>query len=180
MGLFDFVKNGGANVFGAGKMDSAEVESYLRTEFGERVTSLKAAVEDGTVRLVGICDTQATMEKVVLMAGNIKGVEKVNDHFLRVVKPDEVLQKHGEAPTPPPAVSPEEMPPVEELDTESLEDIDPVKSRFYTIQSGDTLSGIAKQFYGDPMKYTELFEANKEVIKDANLIYPGQTIRIPE
>ncbi|NNE33925.1 MAG: peptidoglycan-binding protein LysM [Rhodothermales bacterium] len=51
--------------------------------------------------------------------------------------------------------------------------------RFYTIEKGDSLSKIAKEYYGDPMKYKELFEANKEVIKDPDLIYPGQQIRVP-
>ncbi|MGG7047861.1 MULTISPECIES: peptidoglycan-binding protein LysM [unclassified Campylobacter] len=51
---------------------------------------------------------------------------------------------------------------------------------FYTIQKGDNLSKIAKQFYGDANKYPKIFEANREVIKDANLIYPGQKIRIPK
>ncbi len=51
---------------------------------------------------------------------------------------------------------------------------------FYTIQKGDSLSKIAQQKYGDPMKWKALFEANREVIKDPDLIYPGQQIRIPE
>lgn len=51
--------------------------------------------------------------------------------------------------------------------------------RFYTIEKGDSLSKIAKEYYGDPMKYKELFEANREVIKDPDLIYPGQQIRVP-
>ncbi len=51
---------------------------------------------------------------------------------------------------------------------------------FYTIQKGDSLSKIAQQQYGDPMKWKTLFEANREVIKDPDLIYPGQQIRIPE
>lgn len=51
---------------------------------------------------------------------------------------------------------------------------------FYTVESGDSLSLIAKQFYGDAMKYTVLFEENREVIEDPNKIYPGQKIRIPK
>lgn len=51
---------------------------------------------------------------------------------------------------------------------------------YYTIVKGDNLSKISKKFYGDPNKYNKIFEANKEVIKDANLIYPGQKIRIPK
>ncbi len=51
--------------------------------------------------------------------------------------------------------------------------------QYYTIESGDSLSKIAKQFYGNAMDYPKLVDANKEVIKDADLIYPGQKIRIP-
>ena len=50
---------------------------------------------------------------------------------------------------------------------------------YYTIVSGDSLSKIAKKYYGNAMDYPKLFEANKEVIKDPNLIYPGQKIRVP-
>jgi nucleoid-associated protein YgaU len=50
---------------------------------------------------------------------------------------------------------------------------------YYTIKRGDTLSAIAKQFYGKANDYPRIFEANREVIKDADLIYPGQKIRIP-
>ncbi|ASJ74699.1 peptidoglycan-binding protein LysM [Granulosicoccus antarcticus] len=50
---------------------------------------------------------------------------------------------------------------------------------YYTVQSGDSLSKIAKSYLGDAMAYPALFEANREVIKDADLIYPGQKIRIP-
>ena len=50
---------------------------------------------------------------------------------------------------------------------------------YYTIVSGDSLSKIAKKFYGNAMDYPKLFEANREVIKDADLIYPGQKIRVP-
>lgn len=53
-------------------------------------------------------------------------------------------------------------------------------TQYYIIKSGDTLSAIAKQFYGDANKYNQIFEANREVIKDANLIFPGQKIRIPK
>lgn len=53
------------------------------------------------------------------------------------------------------------------------------KVEFYVIQRGDTLSGIAKKYLGNAMKYPQIFEANREVIKDPDLIYPGQKIRIP-
>jgi nucleoid-associated protein YgaU len=50
---------------------------------------------------------------------------------------------------------------------------------YYIIKSGDTLSAIAQHYYKDPNKYPKIFEANREVIKDPNLIFPGQKIRIP-
>jgi nucleoid-associated protein YgaU len=49
----------------------------------------------------------------------------------------------------------------------------------YEIRKGDTLSAIAKRFYGNANAYPRVFEANREVIKDPDLIYPGQKIRIP-
>lgn len=52
-------------------------------------------------------------------------------------------------------------------------------TQYYIIKSGDTLSAIAQHFYKDANKYPKIFEANREVIKDANLIFPGQKIRIP-
>jgi nucleoid-associated protein YgaU len=55
------------------------------------------------------------------------------------------------------------------------EDVD-----YYEIQSGDTLSKIAKQFCGDPNAYPAIFEANREVIKDPDQIFVGQKIRIPK
>ncbi len=54
------------------------------------------------------------------------------------------------------------------------------KVEYYIIQKGDSLSKISKQYYGNAMDYPKIFEANREVIKDADLIYPGQKIRIPK
>jgi len=51
---------------------------------------------------------------------------------------------------------------------------------YYIIQKGDTLSAIAKKQYGNANDYPKIFEANREVIKDPNLIFPGQKIRIPK
>lgn len=53
------------------------------------------------------------------------------------------------------------------------------ESTFYTVKSGDSLSKIAKEVYGDAMKYPEIFEANKPMLKDPDKIYPGQVLRIP-
>jgi len=53
------------------------------------------------------------------------------------------------------------------------------KEQAYTVQSGDTLSKISKEFYGDANRYMKIFDANKDQLKDPNTIKPGQTLRIP-
>lgn len=53
------------------------------------------------------------------------------------------------------------------------------QATFYTVQRGDTLSAIAKDHYGNAMKYPVIFEANKPMLEDPDKIYPGQVLRIP-
>lgn len=52
-------------------------------------------------------------------------------------------------------------------------------SKTYTVVSGDSLWAIAVKFYGNGSKYTTIFNSNKSVIKNPNLIYPGQKLVIP-
>lgn len=52
-------------------------------------------------------------------------------------------------------------------------------SQYHKVVKGDSLSKIAKKFYGDAMKYPEIFEANKPMLTDPDKIYPGQVLRIP-
>jgi len=49
----------------------------------------------------------------------------------------------------------------------------------YTVVSGDSLSKIAKHFYGEANKWRRIFEANRDIIKDPDLIHPGQVLTIP-
>ncbi len=113
------------------------------------VQPLDVKYDDGVVTMSGLASSQAAKEKAVLMAGNVEGVEKVIADNIEVTAPPEP------AAAPEPAV------------------------QYYVIERGDTLGGIAKQFYGNAMKYPEIFEANREVIEDPDKIYPGQKIRIP-
>lgn len=140
MGLFDFMKNVGTDLFGIGKDEAKEVESLLKKELGDQVADLTVAHNEGIITLNGSCIDEAAKEKAILLAGNVKGVGQVNSDGLSA----------------------------------------PQASQFYTIQSGDSLSKIAKEFYGDAMKYPVLFEANREVIKHPDKIYPGQQIRVPK
>ena len=142
MGLFDFLKNIGKDV-DEGK-EAEQIKTHLETAFASSIDGLNVVFDDGTVTLSGQADSFATKQKAVLMAGNVKNVEKVDD-----------------------------------LLTVQVEDPEP-EPRFYTVEKGDSLSKIAKEVYGDFKKWEELFEANKEVIENPDLIYPGQQIRIPE
>lgn len=62
----------------------------------------------------------------------------------------------------------------------SLLEAPAAQETIYTVKSGDSLSKIAKSHYGDPMKYMEIFNVNKDILKDPNIIHPGQQLRIPK
>jgi len=69
---------------------------------------------------------------------------------------------------------------------EDMPDFSNVKSgasstatRIYEVVSGDSLSKIAKREYGDANKWKQIFEANRDLIKDPNKIFPGQKLKIP-
>ena len=53
------------------------------------------------------------------------------------------------------------------------------EAQFHDVVRGDTLSAIAKKFYGDANKYPKIFEANKPMLSHPDKIYPGQKLRIP-
>ena len=53
------------------------------------------------------------------------------------------------------------------------------ESKYHEVKSGDTLSKIAKEAYGDANAYMKIFEANKPMLSNPDKIYPGQKLRIP-
>ncbi len=53
------------------------------------------------------------------------------------------------------------------------------ESAYREVKSGDTLSKIAKEAYGDANAYMQIFEANKPMLSNPDKIYPGQMLRIP-
>ena len=56
---------------------------------------------------------------------------------------------------------------------------EPVKAQVITVQPGFTLWGIASKSYGDGILYVRVYEANKDQIRDPDLIYPGQVFTVP-
>ena len=58
--------------------------------------------------------------------------------------------------------------------------VGPPEPRFYVVQKGDTLSKIAKQFFGNTTDWRRIYEANRDRIKDPDMIQPGWKLTIPE
>lgn len=158
MGLFSFLKNAGAKLFGkkAEENDAVKAAADEAAENASKVASLTAVINasgigvedlsielnDDTAVIYGKVNSVSDKEKIVLMVGNTEDIATVDDRM-------------------------------------SVE-IDEPESDFYVVKSGDSLSKIAKEFYGDMMKYPVIFEANKPMLTDPDLIYPGQTLRIPK
>ncbi|APZ45904.1 peptidoglycan-binding protein LysM [Polaribacter reichenbachii] len=152
MGIFSFIKNAGAKVFGIGKTteeENAEKSEQLRAAIVSHqleVKDLGIEVEDDAVKLWGEAVDLTIKEKVVLVVGNTNGIASVEDNLtvaeVEVINEAEIAQ-------------------------------------FYTVISGDTLGKIAKDFYGNAMKYPVIFEANKPMLSHPDKIYPGQVLRIP-
>ena len=71
---------------------------------------------------------------------------------------------------------------IEAVDDTGLTSPQPQATRpkTYEVQSGDTLSSIAKAQFGDANAYNKIFEANRPMLKDPDEIYPGQVLIIPE
>ena len=153
MGFFDFFKDAGKKLLGKGD-DAEAIKNEIESSFDELpIDGLVVEVNDDSVTLAGVAKDQATKEKAILIAGNVEGIAAVNGDQLVT------LQQ------------------IAESNTREEEVFEPV---FYTIKKGDTLWGIAQDFYKDGSKYPLIVEANIEVIKDPDLIDPGQAIRIPE
>ena len=153
MGLLDFIKDKGKDLFGGREGNEAEeIKKEIERALGSNISGLGVRFDNGRVTLQGRAKSQAAKEKATLIAGNVQGVSNVEDDGITV----DGAQTAGATTTA----------------TAS-------RSTYYTIQSGDTLSKIAKEKYGDPNAYTKIFEANREVIGDPDKIYPGQQIRIP-
>jgi len=165
MGFFDFMSDKGKSLLGT-ENDAEAIKAEIESSFEEPpVEGLVVDVDGESVTLAGIAKDFDTREKVILIVGNLKGVGQVNADQLITT---EMI----------PNTSNEENP--EEDDSSKEQNIEIPEEIFYTIADGDTLWAIATKFYDDGNKYTHIVDANIEVIKDADLIYPGQTIRIPE
>jgi nucleoid-associated protein YgaU len=89
-------------------------------------------------------------------------------------KPDFSNVQSGSSSTAPPA------PKADFSNVQSgVESTAPAASQTYTVNKGDTLSKIAKEFYGSANRWHEIFDANRDQISNPDLIKPGQVLKIP-
>lgn len=182
MGLFDFVKEAGAKVgIGESKEEKAAKEAAASAERAAEVASkirarkAQAAKAERMERLAENKKAAGLERYIKTMGFEVDGLDirfddglatvsgKVKDQSTR----EKVILAIGN---------------VEGVGqvSDDIEVADPTEeSEMHVVQKGDTLSAIAKEHYGDAMKYPVIFEANKPMLKDPDLIYPGQVLRIP-
>lgn len=179
MGIFDFMKSAGEKIFKPGEArKEAAIKAHLDS-FGSDFAGVSVEVDGDVATLAGSVPSTTAREKAVLIAGNIDSIDKVDDRL--VVKatsrgasaPDFSNVSGGVASTEAGLGSGASTGGLGSPGGEGG------ASQFYTVKSGDTLSKIAKEFYGEANKYTQIFEANKPMLKDPDKIYPGQMLRIP-
>ena len=71
------------------------------------------------------------------------------------------------------------MPDFSDVQGGSSSSAPPPATKTYTVKAGDSLSKIAKQLYGDANKWRTIYQANRDLIKNPDLIHPGQVLTIP-
>jgi hypothetical protein len=160
MGIIDFLKE----KLGGGP-DADAIKAHVAS-LGLRVQSLGLTIDDGVATVTGLAVNRAEASKIVMAIGNSDGITRV-DNQMRVP-----LSSIQPAATPAAAAAPGG-------DPAGDVDADEEAVVFYPVAKGDTLSGIAKRLYGDPMKYPKIFEANQPMLTDPDKIYPGQVLRVP-
>ncbi|VAW45181.1 hypothetical protein MNBD_GAMMA03-845 [hydrothermal vent metagenome] len=165
MGFFDFIADAGANLF-KGDEPEPEITKPIAVHIkdaGVVTDNLKVRFAMGAVTLSGYLPNQDQQQKAVLVAGNIKGVQSVQDNIVLGNPPVDVAEQEA----------------AQVKAAEVASNTEP-SFRTYTVKSGDTLGKISKEVYGKSSLYNKIFEANTPMLKNANLIYPGQVLKIPE
>lgn len=159
MGLFSFLKNAGASLF-KGKVAEPEAKEQMSPE-----TAL--AIKN---------------QKEILLKGLVEGM-KLGVQNLQVELHDDVVTVYGEADSQSDRekiiLTLGNVDGIASVDDRMTVAVQEPEAVFYEVQKGDTLSKISKEHYGSPNKYMVIFEANKPMLKDPDLIYPGQMLRIP-
>lgn len=130
---------------------------------GLGVRNLGATVEGKVVTLTG--ETHSLAVKAQIVEEISRRIEADNVlNTIRVVQPQATVGLAAHLPAEDPAQA---LPPAA------------AEPEVWVVQPGDTLSALAKKFYGKAGLYMKIFEANRDVLSDPNLIKVGQRLRIP-
>ncbi len=165
MGLIDFVKDAGEKLFGRGKAQAAQQEAQADPGNAEKVAAANAAAGDAILEYIKAQNLSATGLTVTFDGASASAT-------VYGVAPDQATKEKivlccGNVAG---VAAVKDMMTVDRSEPEA---------QYYTVVSGDNLSKISKQFYGDPNKYMRIFEANKPMLSHPDKIYPGQKLRIP-
>ena len=166
MGLFDSIKSAFGNK--AEEADTTIGPSQLLRDAGINPDGLNFGFGADSVTVSGDITDEADRKKILDVLATLPGISSVQDNmYFAAPAPAEPEAPEAAAPVV-------EEPPVTETESKAGAEAD-----VYTVQSGDTLWKIAQQAYGDGSKYMKIFEANTDVLKDPDHIYPGQELKIP-
>jgi nucleoid-associated protein YgaU len=175
--MFDFAKDIGGKLFG-----NDEDEKRAEAEAQKKAAEEAASQELSDAEKYAIAMKYRNEAYALSLAGVVSGLElEVQD--LAVTYSDNVATVSGQVQTNEVRekiiLALGNISEVGSVD-DQLEVLNPEpEAVFYVVQKGDSLSKIAKEHYGDFKSYTRIFEANRPMLSDPDLIYPGQTLRIP-
>lgn len=165
MGLIDFVRDAGEKLFGRGKAQAAMNEVKAAPADPAKVAAANDAAGDAILEYIKSQNLSATGLTVTFDGAS--GTAAVYG-----VAPDQATREKI-------VLCCGNVAGVSHVkDMMSVDRSEP-EAKFYTVVSGDTLSKISKQHYGDANQYMKIFEANKPMLTHPDKIYPGQKLRIP-
>jgi nucleoid-associated protein YgaU len=174
MGFFDSIKSAFSG--GEEEKDSTVGPSQLLREAGIDPSGLKFGFGTGKITVSGTIDDEADRAKILEVLNGIESISEVEDHILIAPPAKPAPEPSVEAPVEPEAPA-EPAAPSESAGTDA-----PAAdaARTYTVESGDSLWKIAEDMYGSGAKYTQIFEANRDILDDPDRIFPGQVLKIPD
>jgi nucleoid-associated protein YgaU len=162
MGLISFIKDAGEKLFGSGKAAAAEPAGKPGAP-APNIDELNRAAADAIQKYVEKMGLTATGLTITYNAGEVTVYGVAPDQETK----EKIVLCCGNVAS------------VEKVNDMMTVDQSAPEAQYYTVVRGDTLSKIAKQYYGNANQYMPIFEANKPMLTHPDKIYPGQVLRIP-
>ena len=164
MGLLGFIKDAGEKLFGIGQAKAAE-EAVKKAPTPENVAAMSAAAAEAIRGYIEAQGIEASGLNIAFDAPS--ATVTVDGNVPDQATKEKILLCCGNVAG------------VEKVNDMMTVQTPAPEAQYHTVVRGDTLSAIAKKFYGNANKYPVIFEANKPMLQDPDRIYPGQVLRIP-